>query len=285
MQELLQTLSSIGQINRILPKDKELLLLFHPHDLYKIENQINFNTLEDDVLLDVFVGMVQAEKDLDFCCGSTTPTWKIYHIISSRGLDPNLIFANWAYQYTNNEYTPLGFGNRHGASSVYELENHVKPNLDNILDTSKFTYFERKFVFTGRICPYCCCASKMVDSASIYKGVSYGMIHLCPECGAYVGCHKNTYVGFGRLANKELRIAKRKAHHYFDQLWSPRVYKRPLLYKWLSERLNLPKEFTHIGMADVNKCEEIIELCISRLKEENKDIIPFQTCSLDSIYT
>lgn len=62
MQELLQTLSSIGQINRILPKDKELLLLFHPHDLYKIENQINFNTLEDDVLLDVFVGMVDVNK-------------------------------------------------------------------------------------------------------------------------------------------------------------------------------------------------------------------------------
>lgn len=276
MQKLLRVFQRIAQINRILPEDKDILMLYHPHNLHKIESQIVFNSLDDNVLLDVFVGLVQAEKDLDFKCGSTTPTGMVYRIISTRNIDTHLIFANWAYQYTNNEYTPLGCGNRHGTLSVYDLKNQEKPNLDANLSSSMFSDYERKFVYTGRICPYCCSASKIVDSAEIYNGTSYGMIHLCPQCGAYVGCYKNTYVGLGRLANKELRIAKKKAHHFFDQLWAHKIHQRQLAYKWLSERLSIPKEFTHIGMSDLNQCELITKLSILRLKDEGKVIIPFQ---------
>lgn len=55
----------------------------------------------------------------------------------------------------------------------------------------------------------------------------------------------------GRLANPELREAKKRAHHYLDQLWQPKVYNRPKVNKWLSESLGKNQDFAHIGMSNV----------------------------------
>lgn len=72
-------------------------------------------------------------------------------------------------------------------------------------------------IFTGKICPYCGKPTEYVDSSVIY-GRSYGMIYLCRDCRAYVGVHKGTDQALGRLANAELRKAKKEAHFYFDQI-------------------------------------------------------------------
>lgn len=74
----------------------------------------------------------------------------------------------------------------------------------------------------------------------------------------------------GRLANPELREAKKRAHHYLDQLWQPKVYNRPKVYKWLSESLGINQDFAHIGMSNVKKCEKIIALSIQRMKEKRE---------------
>lgn len=68
-------------------------------------------------------------------------------------------------------------------------------------------------IFTGKICPYCGKPTEFVDSSVIY-GRSYGMIYLCRDCRAYVGVHKGTNQALGRLANAELRDAKKEAHFY-----------------------------------------------------------------------
>jgi hypothetical protein len=43
-------------------------------------------------------------------------------------------------------------------------------------------------LMSNPICPYCNQESQFVDSSVIY-GKSYGMIYLCSDCDAYVGCH------------------------------------------------------------------------------------------------
>lgn len=113
-------------------------------------------------------------------------------------------------------------------------------------------------------CDYCGRRAEYVDSAAVY-GKSYGMIYLCRHCNAYVGVHKGTDKPLGRLANSELRCWKKAAHRAFDPLWKYGSFRghRGAAYRWLSERMELPIEKTHIGMFDVAQCKRAIQICHS----------------------
>lgn len=122
-------------------------------------------------------------------------------------------------------------------------------------------------MLNGKTCPYCRKPSEFVDSEVIY-GKSYGMIYLCKPCDAYVGVHKGSKQALGRLANKELREWKKRAHDYFDNLWRRKMKQgfsktksRHAAYKWLSDTMGIPPKRTHIGMFDVEQCREVVELC------------------------
>jgi ssDNA-binding Zn-finger/Zn-ribbon topoisomerase 1 len=127
-------------------------------------------------------------------------------------------------------------------------------------------------------CPYCGRTSRLSDSAEVYQGRSFGKLWLCrnyPDCDAYVGVHRGTERPLGRLANKELRRAKKAAHDCFDQLWRYKVERgsthrdaRNAGYRWLSEKLGLPPAECHIGMMDVRECERIVKLCAPYLRRE-----------------
>ena len=112
------------------------------------------------------------------------------------------------------------------------------------------------------ICPYCGSQAAYVDSKVIY-GRSYGMIYLCRPCNAYVGVHRGTDQPLGRLANAELRFWKRAAHSAFDPLWKYGRFRgyRNVAYQWLSGKMGLRVESTHIGMFDVDECKEVIRIC------------------------
>lgn len=125
---------------------------------------------------------------------------------------------------------------------------------------------------SGLICPYCGNKTEYVDSAVIY-GKSYGMIYLCKPCDAYVGVHRGSDKSLGRLANKELREAKKEAHYHFDKIaktglinkiWNefiPDISNRNKAYLWLSKQMGIDKERCHIGMFDVEQCKKVIEIC------------------------
>lgn len=139
--------------------------------------------------------------------------------------------------------------------------------------------FDNKII-QAKVCPYCGTKPDFIDSKVIY-GKSYGMVYYCCHCDAYVGVHKGTDQALGRLANKELREAKKKAHFYFDQLWDRKLKSwmkkndkhskkeisvmrrivRNQAYNWLSKKMNLPAKHTHIGMFSIERCEEVIKLC------------------------
>ena len=113
----------------------------------------------------------------------------------------------------------------------------------------------------GEICPYCGAKPELVDSAEVYNGKSFGPIYICRPCNAYVGVYENSNKPLGRLADAELREMKKQAHDIFDQIWRL-GYKRGRYhaYRWLSQQLQRPSEYTHIGMMDVDECQKVIDL-------------------------
>lgn len=116
----------------------------------------------------------------------------------------------------------------------------------------------QQLIMSGKICPYCKNETEYVDSSVIY-GKSYGMIYLCKKCDAYCGVHKGTDKALGRIANAELRQWKKEAHKYFDIIWKENHEKRHNAYKYLSEHLGLPIEYTHIGMFSVETCKKVVD--------------------------
>lgn len=128
------------------------------------------------------------------------------------------------------------------------------------------------------ICPYCDSNAPLSSTTRIYHGRDFGLAYICekfPECDSYVGVHKGTEKPLGRLANKELRDWKIKAHAAFDELWRRKlakrrrergsdykvVYARGSGYKWLREQLGIEAKDCHIGMFDVDMCKRVVEVC------------------------
>lgn len=86
---------------------------------YHIYDLLDINSLSDLELIQIFKGLVIAEKKLDWHCGSTTPAAHIYQHITLRNLDFDYALADWAFQYSDNEYIPFGW-RRHGERTAYE---------------------------------------------------------------------------------------------------------------------------------------------------------------------
>ena len=142
----------------------------------------------------------------------------------------------------------------------------------------------QKLIIVGKICPYCGNPTEFVDSSVVYRR-SYGMIYLCSGCDAYVGVHKGTNRALGRVARKPLRKMKHQAHEYFDKIWQLGYMKRTEAYAWLSRVLDLPSEYTHIGMFSEITCVRTInfskqllndyrELDLSKRKEPKTPYFP-----------
>lgn len=128
------------------------------------------------------------------------------------------------------------------------------------------------------ICPYCGGEAPLDHSTKVYQGRDYGLMYICenyPQCDAYVGVHQESGKPLGRLANKELRLWRGKAHSAFDELWKRKLAKRrkergnsyPKYrargsgYKWLREQLGIEAQDCHIGMFDVDMCKRVIQVC------------------------
>lgn len=125
---------------------------------------------------------------------------------------------------------------------------------------------ELKEIFEGKICPYCKQPTEFVDSIEVYQK-SYGMIYLCRPCKSWVGIHPDSEAAaLGRLANAELREWKKKAHDAFDPIWKSNLMNREQAYDWLSEKLKVPRHYTHIGFFGVETCKKLVTICKKELE-------------------
>jgi len=126
----------------------------------------------------------------------------------------------------------------------------------------------------GKMCPYCHEAAEMVKGTEVYpRRPELAKLNFwrCKPCRAYVGCHKpNKKMKFdgteplGRLADPQLRHLRHRAHEWFDPLWrdqSEKIFsKRESAYAFLSDKMALHKDDTHIGMFDGAQCEQVMAL-------------------------
>lgn len=131
----------------------------------------------------------------------------------------------------------------------------------------EITVINREAILSGQMCPYCGNETRFVDSTIVY-GSSYGKIYHCAPCKAWVGVHRGTTNALGRLADDDLRYWKKEAHRCFDAIWQRKLENgfskfnaRTALYKWLSEQMGIEKQYTHIGMFNIEQCRWVIELC------------------------
>lgn len=118
------------------------------------------------------------------------------------------------------------------------------------------------------ICDYCNKPAVLVSGDIVYPhrdDLYHKKFWLCEACKAYVGCHCPGSNPLGRLANAELRKAKKAAHAAFDPLWiSKKFATRKLAYKWLANVLKIELNNCHIGMFDVETCQRAILACKRR---------------------
>lgn len=108
-------------------------------------------------------------------------------------------------------------------------------------------------------CPYCGKPAKWVSNKVVY-GRPYGksyMIWCCGDCDAYVGCHGNTKVPLGTMANAELREWRKKAHNRIDPFWKNGDLTRAEVYGFLKEHFG--REI-HIGESDIETCKRIVAI-------------------------
>lgn len=109
---------------------------------------------------------------------------------------------------------------------------------------------KQELIYSGKVCAYC-------GSKTVFGKVKSYNRWTCPDCGSYVGCHKGTDKALGRVADADLRRYKSYAHTYFDKLWRCGDMSRAQAYKWLSNKLGLPPEYTHIGMFSIKTCKRV----------------------------
>ncbi len=118
-------------------------------------------------------------------------------------------------------------------------------------------------------CGYCGKPAKLVQGDVIYPNRHdlYALWYWsCVPCGAYVGTHKQSKAHFplGRLANYDLRRGKNRAHRAFDPLWKDGSMKRKEAYAWLANGLHIDVRDCHIGMFNVDQCNQMVELCLRK---------------------
>lgn len=112
------------------------------------------------------------------------------------------------------------------------------------------------------LCDYCQGNADFVSGTVIYPHLpelAEKQFYYCKPCQAWVGCHPGGSSPMGRLANKELRQAKMRAHEAFDAAWRGRISRRKA-YRWLAEHMGVDRRKAHIGMFDVEQCVRVIEL-------------------------
>lgn len=123
------------------------------------------------------------------------------------------------------------------------------------------------------ICNHCGSRVILCTNDVVY-GRQYGWpwIYYCPDCHAYVGCHRGTKRALGTLANDLERRKRCRLHELFDSLWKGKKnshYKRSRAYYELSRRLNVHE--AHIGSMNGDMLNAAYVVINQMINDINKD--------------
>jgi hypothetical protein len=91
----------------------------------------------------------------------------------------------------------------------------------------------------------------LTTNSEVYgKQYGDGNMYLCRYCGASVGCHPNTVIPLGRMADDELKKLKKLAHSYFDPIWQNKKRQRRECYQVLARKMGISVDDCHFGWFD-----------------------------------
>lgn len=113
-------------------------------------------------------------------------------------------------------------------------------------------------------CPCCGGTVKLCNNAEIY-GKSIGVwpfAYSCQQCGeAYVGCHPDTHLPLGTMADKALRTLRAMAKQHFHSYLIQAKMERRAGYQWLAKQLGIPMSECHFGHFDMVNAQRALDLC------------------------
>jgi hypothetical protein len=111
-------------------------------------------------------------------------------------------------------------------------------------------------------CPYCGGESAKTTGYFVYphvKRLNNRTFYFCDDghAPAWVGSHRRTGKPLGTLANGYLRKERSRTHEMFDPLWQASGrHTRDSMYQWLAEQMGIPAHRCHVGMFDLEQCEQ-----------------------------
>lgn len=110
---------------------------------------------------------------------------------------------------------------------------------------------------------------------------TYGFFYGCPKfldvdprkrCADSIPAERDG-TPFSLERRDAVRKARHAAHGLFDRLWNPdggkRLMTRSAAYKWLRKQLRIPRETCHIGMFEVEQCEQVVKVCKELLERSH----------------
>ncbi len=98
-------------------------------------------------------------------------------------------------------------------------------------------------------CPFCGAAPRLTNNRRSWECSN-------DDCDASVGCHPQSTIPLGTLADRDTRKARVRTHHLFDMLWTGGRMTRKEAYTLLAESMQLDVDAAHIGKFDLGQCEE-----------------------------
>ncbi len=122
------------------------------------------------------------------------------------------------------------------------------------------------------ICPYCQGEARLVDGRAVYpnrRDLWDKPVWACLPCRAWVGCHPDTEVPLGRLADSALRAAKMAAHAAFDPIWREGRMTRKAAYRWLAAQMGIREADCHIGHFDLKQCKAVVDAVVRAAEQES----------------
>lgn len=118
---------------------------------------------------------------------------------------------------------------------------------------------KRDLVMQGRLCPYC-------NTKTEYRDGKWE----CPQCMAYVECHRGTMAAMGFVARPSLRKLRHELHKAMDALWMGGLINRGELYYKMRIKMGLTKAECHVAKFDEKLCMRAFEV-LEEIKEELKN--------------
>lgn len=137
---------------------------------------------------------------------------------------------------------------------------------------------DNKKRFGWRDVPKCCDNCGHTDIKLTNNDVIYGKVHgkwpkiwYCKACGAAVSCHPESKYPMGKMADRETRAARGRAHKHFDQIFNHyRIMGRSSAYTWLASAMGIPRNKCHISYFSADQCGLVVKLSKAKIKQHKK---------------